>query len=999
MTIRSLYVGLSGLNASSRDIDVIGNNIANINTVGYQASTTSFDDIFYQTLSAGVRGSNPIQIGNGVQLGSVNKIFTPGSTESTERLLDLAINGDGFFILEDGAGTQYLTRAGDFALNDEGYIVDSDSGFKLIGQTASADGRLSTAQTPGALQIDYTQQSAAQATTQVSASGNFDVSVGEKTSVAHAESTSSLLGLFDANGTPLGLANGDVIQFESGFLQLNDAPSGVDNPIDLSAINGNNKGEGVILTVTSTTTVADMQNALTSFFSNTFSEATPGVDSGLTVSFNSEGSFVFSNTSENALQGVRIGLDARQGQSSPPAESNQLVGNLFVNEGDPDFSKTLNVGAGEVVATHTARQADRTTSIEVYDSLGTSHTISVGMTADTTTPAAEAEAKISSLKDGEGRFLIPEGVVPAKVELSEVKNDPAANTATFTATQISNIVATQGVYSYTDANGNLIALRLTDGAVSINGGAFNNPADETIRSVFTDNGLDVTGSEFLNASSAANLGGLLGDAGINENTTLETIRESLESRINSALRQVSNSLAEMDTTALPVEFDAPDIAAALTTPTTQPQIKVSISKDGSFVFEAIGGSLGASALPEDDERTQNLIQAAGGKDNMGLMLDLAAKTRSIQVSTLDSSTDPATDDNAVDTDRGDAAQSITGFLSTATADEIFGSDLSAAFSIGDTDTGPLVEGDPTADPPTGVLDSGVQLVALSSGVYYQPSAADADYFSGYQAFDPEVSAFQALFNQQGYGAAADIDGDGVADRSDDAPVGVVVQNGMSFETNTIHDNGKTRNTVNYQVVVPNDSREVPVGTTGTIIFDSKGQFQRYGAEGQPVINFDADNGDPQNGGAEALTFDLDLSKLTYYDSSHTAQMQNQDGRPVGRLENVAIADNGEIKGLYSNGDSKSMGKILLGSVTNEGGLTQYGNTMYTFREGDNTGEFRYLEAGVDGGSINSNTLELSNVDLASEFVNLITAQRAYQASARVITTTDDMLTELMSIKR
>ncbi|MGC9328591.1 MAG: flagellar hook-basal body complex protein, partial [Candidatus Hinthialibacter sp.] len=665
MTIRSLYTGLSGLNASSRDIDVIGNNIANINTVGYQASTTSFDDIFYQTLSSSSRGANPIQIGNGVQLGSVNKIFTPGSTESTERLLDLAINGKGFFILEDGAGTQYLTRAGDFALDDEGYIIDSDTGYKLIGQTANETGELSAAQTPGALRIDYNQQSAAQATTQVSAGGNFDASIGEEKAVAQAESSSSLLGLFDANGAPVGLVNGDVIHFESGFLQLSDAPSGVNNPIDLSAINGNEKGEGVLLTVTSSTTVADLQNAFTHFFANTLSEATPGADSGMNVSFNSDGAFVFSNPSDNALQGVRIGLAAREGESSPPGESNRLLGNLFVNEGDPDFSKTLNVGAGEVVATHTARQADRTTSIEVYDSLGTAHTISVGFAADTTKPAAEADAKIASLKDSEGRFLIPDGVIPAQVEFGEVKNDPVTNTATFTASQISNIVATQGVYSYADANGNLIALRLTDGAISINGGAFNDPGDETIRSVFTDNGLDVTGGEFLNTASRDNLGGLLGEAGINENTTLETIRESLESRINSALQQVSSRLANLDAAALPAEFEAPDIATALAAPAVEPQIKVSLSEDGRIVFESIGGSLGASALPEDDERTQNLIQAAGGRDHMGLLLDLAAKTRSIQVSTLDSTTNPATDDNAVDADRGDGAQSVTGFLATA----------------------------------------------------------------------------------------------------------------------------------------------------------------------------------------------------------------------------------------------------------------------------------------------------------------------------------------------
>lgn len=1009
MTVRSLFVGLTGLTAMGNNIDVIGNNIANVNTTGYRASRASFDDIFYQTLfsgtaSTGTRGGiNPREIGTGVKMGSVDKIFTQGSTQSTGRLLDLAINGDGFFVLRDGAGNdksnEFLTRAGNFSLDANGYIVDPGTGYHLIGQTADQNGELETTTAPGPLQIDSNQKSVAQATTEVTASGNFDASVGDTTDVAYALSTSNLLGLFDENGKPLGLVNGDVIQFDSGFLQLNNPPVGVDNPVDLSTFDSNKKGNGVIMTVTSTTTVSDLQDALTSFFSGTISTISPGVASGIDVNYNANGAFEFSNTSKNSLKGISIGLGTRAGEADPPEDATRLLSNLFVNKGDPDFTKTLNVGAGEVVTTHQARQADRNTSIDVYDSLGASHSITVGMAADTEQPAAISETTVDELRDSEGRFLIPDGIVPPKVEILEAENIPANNTAIFTARQVSNIVATQGVFSYNDTNGNLIAIRLTDGALSINGGTFNEPTNAAISSVFTTNNIDVTGSQFLNVPSATNVGGLLGEDGITTSTTLETIRENLEKRINASIQQVADNLSKVDATTLPADFISPNVTAGFSEAETKPEIKVTLSNDGSFLFESVGGSLGASNLPDTDTRTQSLIAAAGGEENMGFMLDLAAKTRTIRVSTLDPSTTPATADQEIDTDNTDTAKSVTGFIKTATADEIFGADLTKVFTIGNTDYGPLALGDPTTDPPTGINDSGVQLVAMSSGKLYESGTPTPDFFSEYNAFEPETTAFNALFNQRGYGLAANFDGNAGVDRTENIPVGIVARQGNVFETNTIHQDGETLNTVNYQVVVPNDSRNPPQGTTGTLFFDSTGRFESYGYGNEPNIAFDYDSNDPQNGGARELKIKLDLSDITQFDSDHTAQMQSQNGRPVGQLDNISISTNGEIIGLFTNGDAQTMGKILLATVTNEGGLTQVGNTMFTYRDGDNSGDRIFVEADVEGGSIESGTLELSNVDLAQEFTNMIIAQRAYQANARVISTADQILTEVVSLKR
>ena len=175
MTVRSLYVGYSGLNAMSKNIDVIGNNIANVNTVGYRAGRATFDDVFYQTLYAGVGatgnrgGRNPMQLGTGAQLGSIDKVFTQGATQSTGRLLDLAVNGEGFFVLRNGAGQEFLTRAGNFSLDEEGFIVDPSTGYKLIGRSADENGEIQENAAPGELQLNFNSQSPALQTQNVRA--------------------------------------------------------------------------------------------------------------------------------------------------------------------------------------------------------------------------------------------------------------------------------------------------------------------------------------------------------------------------------------------------------------------------------------------------------------------------------------------------------------------------------------------------------------------------------------------------------------------------------------------------------------------------------------------------------------------------------------------------------------------------------------------------------------------------------------------------------------
>jgi flagellar hook protein FlgE len=129
--LRSMYAGISGLRGFQTKLDVIGNNIANVNTVGFKKGRITFQDMLSQTSSGAQAptaergGMNPIQVGVGSQVGSIDNVHTQGHRQSTDRTLDLQLEGNGMFILE-GNGTTYYTRAGNFYLDDNDRIVNAN---------------------------------------------------------------------------------------------------------------------------------------------------------------------------------------------------------------------------------------------------------------------------------------------------------------------------------------------------------------------------------------------------------------------------------------------------------------------------------------------------------------------------------------------------------------------------------------------------------------------------------------------------------------------------------------------------------------------------------------------------------------------------------------------------------------------------------------------------------------------------------------------------------
>jgi flagellar hook protein FlgE len=175
--LRSLYSGISGLNAHQRMIDVTGNNIANVNTTGYKSSQVQFNDTMSQMLGAGgspqngMAGTNPAQVGLGVRVGGITANFSQGSAQTTGKSGDMMIQGDGFFITRSGNENLY-TRAGSFFFDANGVLATA-TGEPVQGWTADDQGIVNSGVQPGDIKMPLGATIPPKQTTEITMKGNL----------------------------------------------------------------------------------------------------------------------------------------------------------------------------------------------------------------------------------------------------------------------------------------------------------------------------------------------------------------------------------------------------------------------------------------------------------------------------------------------------------------------------------------------------------------------------------------------------------------------------------------------------------------------------------------------------------------------------------------------------------------------------------------------------------------------------------------------------------
>lgn len=177
--MRSLFAGVSALRYHQVRMDVIGNNIANVNTIGYKGSRVTFQELLSQTIrdasapQAGRGGLNPMQVGLGVNLGTIATYHTQGTPQATGVTTDLAIQGDGFFILSHG-NERFYTRAGMFDIDRDGNVVSLATGYRVMGWVADGRGNIDTNATVTEITIPKGATIDPAATTEIVLEGNLD---------------------------------------------------------------------------------------------------------------------------------------------------------------------------------------------------------------------------------------------------------------------------------------------------------------------------------------------------------------------------------------------------------------------------------------------------------------------------------------------------------------------------------------------------------------------------------------------------------------------------------------------------------------------------------------------------------------------------------------------------------------------------------------------------------------------------------------------------------
>jgi flagellar hook protein FlgE len=302
--LRSLYSGISGLRNHQVAMDVTANNIANVNTVGFKSGRVTFEESMAQLLQGASRpagnagGTNPLQVGLGMAVGSIDTLLTQGNLQTTGQITDLALEGKAYFAYSNGTGTFY-SRNGGLQLDANGILVSPTNGYKLQGMMAAPDGTYPIGSKIGDIRIPYGEKSPAKATSEIRYGCNLDSDSEGLGTITHsnrflkqAGGTSTLTSLSDADGNDLGVQVGDTLLF---------AIAGEANPYRMP--------------VTATTSLNDLASELQTYLR----QATGG--NFASASVDATGNLVVSNATGAPINGLQI-------SSSRPG-SRSYVSNAF----------------------------------------------------------------------------------------------------------------------------------------------------------------------------------------------------------------------------------------------------------------------------------------------------------------------------------------------------------------------------------------------------------------------------------------------------------------------------------------------------------------------------------------------------------------------------------------------------------------------------------------------------------------------------------------------
>lgn len=977
---RSLFSGVSGLTNHQAILDITANNLANVSTPGFKGSRTSFATAMNQTQSAGsapgsqTGGTNPRQVGLGVSNSSIDVDMRQGALLSTGRTLDLAIQGNGFFKVtrvnpQDGT---FYSRVGNFGFDQQDDLVDLASGLRVNGIQNGVQGAISLTQ--------YRSINAT-ATRTVTFQGNLSANSGS----LRGETLTSVL--------PMVAASADRSSFspanENSLLK------------DLTIFRGDGADPGQSLTGSGTVPAA--------------AAAPVDLKSGTAVS---------------------TGGTVRTVITVPAADYSATPTRLTIQR------------AGVIIGSATVNQdltgasaAARTFSIDSSVKVNKNDVVSIVADDGTSTGGANSGAytyDTNMLTDLSVFGTKPDGEVYG----GKIQFDPWKETVGGLVAKL-NQVMTHGTRTFGAVqleNGNLTARGLEPGKgfslfigeddrLPLGAPEAQSAASGALSGAGSPHG-GAGATNLVNSVLAGNEGAL--------RPTFTMPADDLSAQLGSSLlitvRVNGNSAGTITVPA--ADYSLPSTNTAFTLQSF-PQVKSTdqvtyevtgnLTTTGSIAFSSVlgkltepsGATLGFNYRGVSSTNVAAVTMAASGLLRPTITMpsvDLSSQVgRSLKVSIKINGSERGSISIPPADYTGGAMKDFTmANLPHVKIGDTVTYDLSGTLNLGsgqdvtwetslvnDSDTTSIVQDRDSTGAPNGQPD-------LFEDSPTDPVTTDVNRWQYSVPNNTNFDWYRVRFSPEVVTTTIDV-----------------------YDTNGTKHNLEARYFKSGTKVDPTTSARANVwdmvanvnpaeGTlTGDLVtgiqFDNLGRYTGDSTLGTTSrgVGLDANGyrGQPDNnrlemtwGASGPTTLQMSMGStngtdgLTGFGTASTAAAINQDGFANGSLESMNVQGNGEIKGLYSNGQSQTIGTLQIFTFRNAAGLLSSGGNLW--QPSSNSGQETPRVPGQGGaGSLTSGSLEGSNVDIASEFTRLITAQRGFQVNARVIQTTDQILQELAGLIR
>ena len=1012
--LRSMYSGVAGLKTHQTKMDVIGNNIANVNTTSFKSQSISFADLMYQTTqhASGATettgGVNARQIGLGAQSASIaTAIETQGATQTTNNPYDLMISGDAFFIVNDGTQNVY-TRDGSFYVDGNGNLATQSDGYYIMGWMAvtDEDTGVTSINTNGGLtklQIisDETSTFPPEGTSQAVVSGNIDA---KDTNITSSAGKTIALEFYDNLGYlyTAEFTIKDVDDAENTYtMTLSDImdSDGVSVGAEQLAMVhlGNDNQAGV------TNQVPGVLKS--GYYVNNYSAAKGTAD------------FAITDSDVNTTDTTMFSAVPTSGKLSDLDDAGVLndLYNIVIDDVNFYDNDTYTMDhLGNLTISHTGTTSLTTKKSVVNDTNTSSYKVSVSgavATINYTTTTGTLTSDVDGGKyTGISSALKTAYAIPTGLSSSTTYHTTDGNSLTLTVPSTTSLGVASG-YEVVVTSGT---------AVVTSGSAIKNTTpvkgnlknlSETIRGYYGD----LTDAKYAAYPDTATYS-------LSSDGTL-TVSYPVDTTVTKTTDAFSLSstykFSSVDTTQNPAVITIENAADSSLTYTINESGTVDNAAQASLAtyFGLTDADFAQYRKVEDPTYQITYNETTGAMSLAITYKETTTSTNTDTYSITDTTNISAsvgketavyTDKSGISTYTLNSTGSLADLMANTDADAIL-----AAFGLDTTKAAEYISNSSYSQSSYVISNSGLQLTS------YEDSEYTLDTGSGYSASVAGTTVTVSLTTSEEVNTSGNMTelsslvknafGISSADYDTSEPLDTyTIEMDANGEANlTITDNSYKTIATEYNRNEMTLNYDHANGSyTGATFKQADGTENGIGystiTTDKIVLNFNPDMDDTVNPWTDVY---LDLSTTTNYNSSGTSTLQaskgdlagNNTGRMMGAMTGISISKDGKISASYSNGQTLLLGQIASATFANASGLEKAGNNLYTATL--NSGDPVVQDITVGGGSIQTGVLEMSNVDLSNEFTNMITAQRGFQANSRIITVSDTLLEELTNLKR